>query len=152
MRRTYVRRSEHEMKCNAEIGLFMKPSSMKKEKRMKIAVTSKEPFLDSQVDPRFGRAAYILIVDTDTFDFEVLNNKENANAFKGAGIQAASMVSDKGARVLLTGYCGPKAFQVLEAAKINVADNVEGTVRDAIDSFNEGKLTFADKANAEAQW
>jgi predicted Fe-Mo cluster-binding NifX family protein len=119
---------------------------------MKIAITSKEPHLDSQVDPRFGRAAYILIVDTETLDFEVVDNKENVDAFKGAGIQAASMVSDKGARVLLTGYCGPKAFQVLEAAKINVADNVEGTVRDAIDSFNEGKLTFADKANAEAQW
>jgi len=26
MRRTYVRRSEHEMKRNAEIGLFTKPS------------------------------------------------------------------------------------------------------------------------------
>jgi predicted Fe-Mo cluster-binding NifX family protein len=119
---------------------------------MKIAVTSKEPHLDSQVDPRFGRAAYILIVDTDTFDYEVLDNKENANAFKGAGIQAASLVSDKDAKVLMTGYCGPKAFEVLNAAEINVADNVEGTVRNAVSSFNEGKLTFADKANAEAQW
>jgi predicted Fe-Mo cluster-binding NifX family protein len=119
---------------------------------MKIAVTSQGTQLDSQVDPRFGRAPYILIVDTNTFDFEVLDNKENANAFKGAGIQAAAMVNDKGASVLLTGYCGPKAFQVLNAAKINVADNVEGTVRDAVISFNEGKLTFADKANAEAHW
>ena len=119
---------------------------------MKIAITSKEPHLDSQVDPRFGRASYILIVDPETLEFEVLDNKENANAFKGAGIQAASMVSDKGAKVILTGYCGPKAFQVLNTAKINVADNVEGTVREAVNSFNEGKLTFADKANAEAQW
>ena len=119
---------------------------------MKIAVTSQGTHLDSQVDPRFGRAPYILIVDTDTFDFEVLDNKENVNAFKGAGIQAAAMVNDKGVSVLLTGYCGPKAFQVLNAAKINVADNVEGTVRDAVTSFNEGKLTFANKANAEAHW
>ena len=59
---------------------------------MKIAVTSQGTSLDSQVDPRFGRAAYILIVDTETFEFEVLDNKENANALKGAGIQAASMV------------------------------------------------------------
>jgi hypothetical protein len=28
MRRTYVRRSEHEMKRNAEIGLFTKPSKL----------------------------------------------------------------------------------------------------------------------------
>ncbi|MEJ2657839.1 MAG: NifB/NifX family molybdenum-iron cluster-binding protein [Desulfobacterales bacterium] len=119
---------------------------------MKIAITSQGPHLDSLVDPRFGRAAYILIVDTETFDFEVLDNNENVNALKGAGIQAASMVNDKGARVLLTGYCGPKAFQVLNAAKINVADNVEGTVRDAVETFNEGKFSFADKANVEAQW
>jgi predicted Fe-Mo cluster-binding NifX family protein len=119
---------------------------------MKIAVTSQGTDLDSQVDPRFGRAAYILIVNTETFDFEVLDNKENANALKGAGIQAASMVSDKSAEVLLTGYCGPKAFMTLEAAKIQVANDVEGTIRDAVNSFNEGKLTFADKANVEGQW
>ena len=119
---------------------------------MKIAVTSQGTNLDSQVDPRFGRAAYILIVNTETFEFEVLDNKENANALKGAGIQAASMVSDKSAEVLLTGYCGPKAFMTLEAAKIQVANDVEGTIRDAVNSFNEGKLTFADKANVEGQW
>ncbi len=119
---------------------------------MKIAVTSQGKELDSPVDPRFGRAAYILIVDTETFDFEVLDNKENANALKGAGIQAASMVSNKDAQVLLTGYCGPKAFMTLEAAKIRVANDVEGTVRDAVKSFNEEKLTFADKANVEGQW
>jgi predicted Fe-Mo cluster-binding NifX family protein len=119
---------------------------------MKIAVTSQGADLDSQVDPRFGRAAYILIVDTETFEFEVLDNKENANALKGAGIQAASMVSDKNAEALLTGYCGPNAFMTLEAAKIQVANDVEGTVRNAVKSFNEGKLTFADKANVEGHW
>ena len=119
---------------------------------MKIAVTSKGTNLDSQVDPRFGRAAYILIVDTETFEFEALDNKENVNALKGAGIQAASMVSDKGAEVLLTGYCGPNAFMTLEAANIRVANDVEGTIEDAVTSFNEGKLTFADKSNVEGQW
>ena len=65
---------------------------------MKIAVTSKGTDLDDPVDPRFGRAAYILVVDSETFDFDVLDNNENVNAFKGAGIQAARMVSDKGSR------------------------------------------------------
>ena len=35
---------------------------------MKVAVTSKGTSLDSVIDPRFGRAPYILIVDTDTLD------------------------------------------------------------------------------------
>ena len=42
---------------------------------MKVAVTAKSTDLDSPVDPRFGRAAYILIIDTESFAFEVLDNK-----------------------------------------------------------------------------
>lgn len=119
---------------------------------MKIAVTSKGIDLDSQVDPRFGRAAYILVVDSDTFDFEVLDNKENVNAFKGAGIQAASTVSSKGAEVLLTGFCGPNAFKALKVAKIRVANDAGGSVREAVQAYLDGKLPLADKANVEGHW
>ena len=118
---------------------------------MKIAVTSKGTDLDSQVDPRFGRAVYILIVDTENLEFEVLDNKDNVNAFKGAGIQAASMVSDKGAEMLFTGFCGPNAFKTLEAAKIKIVTDMSGTVRDAVKAFNEGKYVFSDEANTEGQ-
>ena len=116
---------------------------------MKIAVTSKGTGLDAQVDPHFGRAAYIIIVNPESLEFDVIDNSENANAFKGAGIQAASMVSGKGVEVLLTGSCGPNAFKALNAAKIKVAGDVSGIVRDAIKLFTEGKLSFTDKANAE---
>ena len=119
---------------------------------MKIAVTSTGTDLDSQVDPRFGRALYILIVDSETFDFEVLDNKENVNALKGAGIQAASMVNDKGAEVLLTGFCGPNAFKALKAAKIGVANDADGSVKDAVKAYLNGKLPLSDKANVEGQW
>ena len=119
---------------------------------MKIAITSKSKDLDSQIDPRFGRAAYILIVDTRNQGVEVLDNSENVNAFKGAGIQAAVTVSDRGAKVLLTGYCGPNAFKTLKAAGIKVANDVTGTVRDAVIAYGEGKVSFADSANVEASW
>ena len=119
---------------------------------MKIAVTSKGTDLDSQVDPRFGRAAYILIVDSETFGFEVLDNNENVNALKGAGIQAASMLSDRGAEVLLTGFCGPNAFKALKAAKIGVANDAGGSVRDAVNAYVDGKLPLSDQANVEGHW
>jgi predicted Fe-Mo cluster-binding NifX family protein len=119
---------------------------------MKIAVTSKGTNLDSEVDPRFGRAAYILVVDSETLSFEVLDNRENLNAFKGAGIQAAKMVSEKGAEVLLTGYCGPNAFQGHESSKIGVANDAEGTVRDAIAAYEAGKMPLAENANTEGHW
>jgi predicted Fe-Mo cluster-binding NifX family protein len=122
------------------------------EHKMKIAVTSKGMDLDSQVDPRFGRAAYILIVDSETFDFEVLDNNENVNALKGAGIQAAVAVSNRGADILLTGFCGPNAFKALEAAKIGVANDAEGTVREAVKAYLDGKLPLSKEANVEGHW
>ena len=119
---------------------------------MKIAITSQGTSLDSEVDPRFGRARYILLVDSDTFDFEVIDNKDNFNAFKGAGIQAAQLVSEKGAEVLLTGYCGPNAFKAMKAANIGVANDTSGTIKEAVKAYMDGKLPLADAANTEGQW
>lgn len=119
---------------------------------MKIAVTSTGRDLNSPVDPRFGRAAYILIVDADTMDVEVLDNAENVNAFKGAGIQAATMVSDKHADVLLTGFCGPNAFKTLHAARVKVAGDVSGTVREAVAAFVAGNIKLTAQPNAEGHW
>ena len=127
-------------------------SCLKKVSKMKIAVSSQGTGLDSPIDPRFGRAAYILIIDTTCSGIEVLDNSANQNAFKGAGIQAAVMVSDSGAEVLLTGFCGPNAFKTLKAAGVKVANEVSGTVQDAVNGFNGGKFSFAGDANVEGHW
>jgi len=119
---------------------------------MKIAVTSVGTNFDSEVDPRFGRAAYIIIVDSDTFTFEAMDNQENVNALKGAGIEAAKAVSEKGVEVLLTGFCGPNAFKAMNAAKIGVANNASGSVREAVQAYLDGKLPLSDEANVEGQW
>ena len=119
---------------------------------MKIAITSLGKDLGSQIDPRFGRAAYILIVDLDGHQVEVLDNSENLNAFKGAGIQAAAMLSKSGAEVLLTGYCGPNAFKTLQAAGVKVVNDISGTVKDVVNAFNAQNAAYADNANVEAHW
>ena len=69
---------------------------------MKIAITAKGIRLDSEVDPRFGRAPYILIVDTETLAFEAVDNSENVNAFKGAGIKAAGAAGRPGSAAVAT--------------------------------------------------
>jgi predicted Fe-Mo cluster-binding NifX family protein len=119
---------------------------------MKVAVTATGTALDSPVDPRFGRAPYILIVDSETMAVEALDNQENMNALKGAGIQAATMVSDYGAEVLLTGHCGPNAYRALRAANIQVANNATGTVREAIKAYVDGKMPLADDSDVEGHW
>jgi predicted Fe-Mo cluster-binding NifX family protein len=115
---------------------------------MKIAITSTGTDIDSPMDPRFGRAAYILIVDTFTQSVEALDNSENVNAFKGAGIQAAARVAQEKVEALLTGFCGPNAFKTLEAAGVKVVMDVTGTVQEALDAFNEGRVSFSDSPNA----
>ena len=119
---------------------------------MKVAVTSQGDTLDSQVDPRFGRAAYILIVDTDTLEFEAFDNDENKNSFKGAGTQAAAMVSEKGAEVLLTGFCGPNAFTTLETAGVKVANDQSGRIIDVVQKFKQGNVVYAKDANKDGHW
>ena len=119
---------------------------------MKVAITTKGIDFSSEVDPRFGRAAKIIIVELETMEFELIDNSVNANSFKGAGIQAATMIHDRGAEILMTGYCGPKAFQTLQAAGIKVVSDVTGTVGEALERFKSGEVEYLESANAEAHW
>ena len=67
---------------------------------MKIAVSASQPQLDAPIDPRFGRCPYFLIVDSDTMEFEVIEN-QGAMAGSGAGIQAAQLVANAGAEAVV---------------------------------------------------
>ena len=94
---------------------------------MKICVTSTGDNLDSDVDPRFGRCRYFLIVDTDTMSYESISN-ENAMVSGGAGIQAAQTVAKVGVEILITGNVGPNAYQTLSAAGIKVFTGATGLI------------------------
>ena len=118
---------------------------------MKIAITAQEGSLDAKVDPRFGRAGYFALVDPDTMELEVVDNKQNVQAAAGAGVQAAQTVAEHGATAVLTGNCGPKAFRTLKAADIEVFTGLSGTVKEAIAAYKSGDLTPTASANVEAQ-
>ncbi|HUU95511.1 MAG TPA: NifB/NifX family molybdenum-iron cluster-binding protein [Phycisphaerae bacterium] len=120
---------------------------------MKVCITSSGPSLDSQVDPRFGRAAYFLIFDIDARTYDVIENKQQLDAAQGAGVQAAATVAKSGAEAVLTGNCGPKAFRVLEESKIPVYVGLDKkTVVEAIGEFTSGKLQPITAANVEGHW
>jgi predicted Fe-Mo cluster-binding NifX family protein len=118
---------------------------------MKIAITSTGKTLDSQVDQRFGRAAYFLVIDSDTMDFSVIEN-ESAAASGGAGINAAKVVIDAGAEAVLTGNCGPNAQRTLSTAALKLFTGAAGTIEEAIELFKNGKLTEATGPNVEAHF
>ena len=94
---------------------------------MNIAVTSEGKDISARVDPRFGRAKWFVIYDTNTDGFEAINNEQVLNLPQGAGIQAAQKVVDRSVEVVLTGHCGPNAFRTLSAAGVKVVVGVSGT-------------------------
>ncbi len=119
---------------------------------MKVAVTSQGPYLDSPMDPRFGRARYLVVVETDTGAFSAVDNSPASDAVQGAGIQAGKRVAELGVEALITGHVGPKAFSTLEAAKIKVYTGAAGSVAQAIEQFKKGKLPQAAAADVDGHW
>ncbi|MFP4170839.1 MAG: NifB/NifX family molybdenum-iron cluster-binding protein [Methanomassiliicoccales archaeon] len=106
---------------------------------MKICVTATGDDMSSEVDPRFGRCAYFIVVDTESMEFEAVSN-ESAVAAGGAGIQAAQTVADLGVQAVLTGNVGPNAFSTLDAAGVTVYTGLSGTVKEAVERFKSGEI------------
>jgi predicted Fe-Mo cluster-binding NifX family protein len=118
---------------------------------MKIAVSSVGPTLDDSVDARFGRCAYFLVIDPDTLEFEPIQNS-NVALGHGAGIQSAQLLANKGVTILLTGNCGPNAFQTLAAAGIQVITGVAGQVREAVGIYKSGAMSGASGPNVQGHF
>jgi predicted Fe-Mo cluster-binding NifX family protein len=116
---------------------------------MKIAITSMGGKLEDKVDPRFGRCHYFILFDTKTNKFEAVENT-GAQGMGGVGILSGQLMADKGVEVVLTGSCGPNAFQTLQTAGIKVITGATGTVQDTINKFKAGELKAISQANASA--
>lgn len=119
----------------------------------RIAISSEGRSLDDRVDPRFGRAAGFLILDEESQKSRFIQNGDAQTLTQGAGIQAAEIISNAGASILLTGFVGPKAFQALTAAGITIVQNLDNmTVRDALDQYREGNVDIAEAPNRRGHW
>jgi predicted Fe-Mo cluster-binding NifX family protein len=118
---------------------------------MSVAVSSSGPALDAQVDPRFGRCPHFLIVDPVSLGFESIENS-SVVAAQGAGIATAQMIVDKGVEAVLTGNCGPNAYQVLSAAGVKVITGVSGTVREAVAAYAGGAYQASDQPNVASHF
>ena len=118
---------------------------------MKIVVTSQGSDLEATVDPRFGRCANFIVVDTESLQFTVLANAASG-AVGGAGIQAGQMIAEQGVEAVVTGNVGPNASRVLSGAGIKVYVGASGTVREAIEAFKAGRLSAAAGPTVSGHW
>ncbi len=119
---------------------------------MKVAFTTSGTGLNSPLDSRFGRASKFLIYDMEEGTYEIVDNQQNLNAVQGAGIQSAETVARTGAKALITGHCGPKAFRVLLAAGIKIINSSASTVGEALELYRTGRLAELKVANVEGHW
>lgn len=109
---------------------------------MRIAVASEGRELSSKVDPRFGRARYVIIHDTGKSESEVLNNQDTSQLASGAGVKAAEAVVNKKVDYVVSQNFGPKALQVFKASDVKAAVFSDGTVAEAIELTKRGQLSL----------
>ena len=108
---------------------------------MKIAISSVDNTIKSQVDQRFGRCKYFLIVEIEDKKIKRIKAVENQGAIQshGAGIKAAQQIGELGVEAVITGNIGPNAADVLDKLNIRVGKG-NGIVKDAVQDFIHGKL------------
>ncbi len=119
---------------------------------MKIGITSTGKDKTSDVDPRFGRAKYFIVADTESGEWAAHDNTQNLNAPQGAGIQAARNIIELGVETVLTGHVGPKAFSVLQSGNIQICPGATGTVEETLEQHRGGQLEAAAQADVEGHW
>lgn len=112
---------------------------------MKILVSSLGKEKTDDFDTRFGRCDYFQIFDTETKEYEVLENNGKTSEH-GAGIAASQQAIDNDVDVLITGHLGPNAFEVLDSSGIKLCSVSSGTVEEVINLYIEGKLEEISKA------
>jgi len=103
---------------------------------VKLIISAQNSSLESQVDRRFGRCAWLILFDTDTNQWEAFQNP-GASQSGGAGVAAAQFVVDKKADVVLSGDFGPNASRAFQAAKIGMQRFTDSTttVQEAVNQF-----------------
>jgi predicted Fe-Mo cluster-binding NifX family protein len=106
---------------------------------MKVAITSSGNDINSQFNPRFGRCDYFIIVDTDTKDWEALQNPA-VNATGGAGPQAVQFIAQQGVEAVIGGRFGGNAYNAIATAGIQAFSAGAGTVSEVLDKYLAGEL------------
>jgi predicted Fe-Mo cluster-binding NifX family protein len=105
---------------------------------MKVMITVKENAgLDSELDSRFGRAAYFLVYDTDEEKIVSMDENLFKNEDSGAGIKTGAFVIEKGCRAVIGPQTGPKLSEILREANVKQIAESKGTAKEALERYKD---------------
>lgn len=104
-----------------------------------------ESGLEDQVGQHFGKVFNYITYDTETGETSVIPNTSEHNG--GTGLPP-ELMSKNGVDIMLCGGLGRKAVSMFEQYGIDVYVGAQGTVRDALKAWKEGKLEKATQDNA----
>lgn len=102
---------------------------------VRLAISANDGSLDSEVDPRFGRARFFIITDGNGSLVEVIDNRGSDDLPHGAGTAAVEAVVRRGVKTVLTGQVGPRAEEGLRAAGIDVRLGCSGQCREVLTAY-----------------
>lgn len=114
---------------------------------MKLAIPVNENVWETSVCPSFGRTPYFLIYDTDTREYDFIENTA-ASSQGGAGIKAAQSIVDLKIDALLTPRCGKNAADVMAMSNIEIFKTVGDSLKLNLDNFSLDKLSILSEIHA----
>lgn len=115
---------------------------------MKIAISAEGNTLDSNIDARFGRCNYFLIVETEDQkikDFRAIENTAK-DQMGGAGVTAGETIAREKVDAVITVNVGPRAYSVFEQFGIKIYQS-GGKVKEAVEKLLDNQLTELNNSN-----
>ena len=101
----------------------------------RVVVTSTGPDLNSKVDLKFGRAAFLLVFDLSDDSLQVIDNRNKPDEKGGKGVRTAKKVLDMEVGAVITGNMGQRVLSEMTGAGIGLFQIDGGTVEQAIESY-----------------
>ena len=113
-----------------------------------ICIAASDSSIDAQVAPLFDRAPYFLMVGLGSF--RVVPNP-NVRDLTGVGVQSAQLVVSEGAKAVITNDIGVRSLEELSRLRVQVFAGVNGTARQALEWYQNGRLSPASLNTSSAE-
>jgi predicted Fe-Mo cluster-binding NifX family protein len=101
---------------------------------MKIGFPADGNNLEAQISAKMNMATWLVVVDAEDMSFEAIPAPP-MSVGPGSGVQALTLLLEKGTTMLMLGYISPSISQSLEKSGIKVISDVSGSIKEGIRQY-----------------